>query len=337
MHPTATPSALLGCLLGCALGDSVGLPFENLSRASVARLQRGRQFQQSLAFGRGLVSDDTEHSILVALSCLAAGHDAESFRRELAKRLRWWLLALPPTLGGATARAGAKLLAGWPPGISGVWSAGNGAAMRAPVLGVLLGGCPRELAQFVQASTCITHKDPQAYDGALAAAVAAYCAAQGGPQLPDTAWSKFLVEYRQYFPHGHPLPAALAGVAQAIEQGLSLQQFAATLGCETGVSGYVWHTVPVALYAWLRNPSDLRAAVSDVVSCGGDTDSVAAIAGAIVGAGVGAENVPKDWQSSVLWGAPRPGLANRVGPRALCAKRAAASTRKKSTAGMGSQ
>ncbi|HJW96054.1 MAG TPA: ADP-ribosylglycohydrolase family protein [Thermoanaerobaculia bacterium] len=39
------------------------------------------------------------------------------------------------------------------------------------------------------------------------------------------------------------------------------------------------HTMPVAIYAWLRHPNDVVAAVTECVRCGGDTDSVAAIAG----------------------------------------------------------
>ena len=86
--------ALQGCVLGTAVGDSVGLPFENLSQRSVAKLMR-RPLEQSLLFGKGVVSDDTEHTVMVLLSLLEAGRDAVRFRTCLAKRFRWWLSALP--------------------------------------------------------------------------------------------------------------------------------------------------------------------------------------------------------------------------------------------------
>ena len=84
--------------------------------------------------------------------------------------------------------------------------------------------------------------------------------------------------------------------------------FAASIGCERGVSGYMYHSVPVALHAWLRNAGNLETAIEEVVACGGDTDTVAAIAGSIVGAGVGRAGIPEshlarlwDWPRGAQW------------------------------------
>ena len=147
-HPTLEQS-LAGCLLGTAVGDSIGLPFENLSRRSVSKLVR-LPLSQSLVFGRGLLSDDTEHTQMVALSLLEAGSDAAHFRRRLASRLRWWLLAGPPGVGSATARAILKLWIGVSPASSGVFSAGNGPAMRAAMIGVMRGTEPARLIEMVK-------------------------------------------------------------------------------------------------------------------------------------------------------------------------------------------
>jgi ADP-ribosyl-[dinitrogen reductase] hydrolase len=56
-------------LLGTAIGDSLGLPAENLSRMQIQRRWPG-PWSQRFVFGRGMVSDDTEHSVFVA-QCLA--------------------------------------------------------------------------------------------------------------------------------------------------------------------------------------------------------------------------------------------------------------------------
>lgn len=53
--------ALQGRVLGTAAGDAVGLPFEKLSRAAVARLM-ALPLEHSLVARRGLVSDDTERT-----------------------------------------------------------------------------------------------------------------------------------------------------------------------------------------------------------------------------------------------------------------------------------
>jgi ADP-ribosylglycohydrolase len=58
---TPTADAVIGCMLGTAVGDAIGLPSERLS----PRRQR-RMFSHidshRLFFGRGMTSDDTEHT-----------------------------------------------------------------------------------------------------------------------------------------------------------------------------------------------------------------------------------------------------------------------------------
>jgi ADP-ribosylglycohydrolase len=54
---------------------------------------------------------------------------------------------------------------------------------------------------------------------------------------------------------------------------------------------YVYHTVPVAVYAWLRHYGDFRATVEAALDCGGDTDTVGATAGTLAGATVGAAGI----------------------------------------------
>ncbi|MCP4809501.1 MAG: ADP-ribosylglycohydrolase family protein, partial [Proteobacteria bacterium] len=49
--------------------------------------------------------------------------------------------------------------------------------------------------------------------------------------------------------------------------------------------GYVYHTVPAVIHAWMAYPEDFRNALLDIIGCGGDTDTTGAILGAIVGAG----------------------------------------------------
>ena len=57
-----------------------------------------------------------------------------------------------------------------------------------------------------------------------------------------------------------------------------MADFAASLGLTNGVTGYIYHTVPVAVYAWLRHYGDFRVTLEAVLDCGGDTDTVGAIA-----------------------------------------------------------
>ena len=53
------------CLLGGALGDALGLPAEGLTSRRIARMWRG-SWRHRFFFGKGMVSDDTEHAVMTA-------------------------------------------------------------------------------------------------------------------------------------------------------------------------------------------------------------------------------------------------------------------------------
>lgn len=63
-----------------------------------------------------------------------------------------------------------------------------------------------------------------------------------------------------------------------------MKQFADKMGFSKGISGYAVHTMTMVLFIWLRHRGDFSTIVSEAIACGGDTDSVAAIAGGIAGA-----------------------------------------------------
>ncbi|MBC8298944.1 MAG: ADP-ribosylglycohydrolase family protein [Pelagibacterales bacterium] len=67
---------LQGCLIGAAIGDSVGLPYEGMSSSTGKKLF-GLPNKQKLLFGLGMVSDDTEHLVIVLRSYKKANGDAD--------------------------------------------------------------------------------------------------------------------------------------------------------------------------------------------------------------------------------------------------------------------
>ena len=127
------PSAF-AFLLGTAVGDALGLPYENLSPRRARKLL-GEPVRYRLLFGRGMVSDDTEHACLTAQALVRSGLDPERFGHELAWSLRWWVLGIPAGAGSATLRAAFRLWLGFGFRSSGVRSAGNGPSMRSAILG----------------------------------------------------------------------------------------------------------------------------------------------------------------------------------------------------------
>ena len=280
---------LEGLLLGTAVGDALGLPREGLGPRRAERIF-GSGLRHRFLFGRGMLSDDTEHTAMLAQAWLACDGDVDRFRRLLARGLRWWLLALPAGVGLGTARAIVKLWLGWPATKSGVRSAGNGPAMRSGLLGLVVPGGDEALRSIVSASTRITHSDPRAERAALLVAVAARLGGRAGPGAvtPD----RFLAEARKALPEQDD---ELEEIFGRIERGAEPGEF----GGPGGVSGYAYRSVPAAICAWLRHPGDFRAALTEAVFLGGDADTVGAITGAIAGATMGASGIPGDWVDGI--------------------------------------
>lgn len=286
--------AIEGCILGTAVGDAIGLPYEGVSRARAPRLL-GPADRHRLVFGRGMISDDTEHTCMVAQSLIDADRDVSVFTTRFAQRLRWWILALPAGVGKATARAGFKLWLGARADNAGVFSAGNGPAMRAAILGAAIDDRV-ELVEFVRASSRLTHTDPKAEYGAIAIALAARHARQD-QAINANLWLREVVE--ACGEGASEFVALLRQAVRSVEEGGSTKLFADSLGLDRGVTGYTYHTVPVAIHAWLSQPKDFRNAVISVIECGGDADTTAAIVGGIIGAGEGKDCLPDDWLSGI--------------------------------------
>lgn len=288
--------SIVGCVLGTAVGDALGLPYEGLSRQRGVRLL-GPPDRYRFFFGRGMVSDDTEHTCLVAQALISAGDDLDMLERSLAGRFRWWLLGIPAGVGLATLRAILKLWLGFSPRNSGVFSAGNGPAMRAAILGAAATD-DTSLRATVRISSRITHTDPKAEQGALAIALAAQLAARtpalSAATLRESFCHALYLELSEE-PQAEEFLGLVQRAADSVAGGQSTGEFAQDLGLTNGVSGYTLHSVPVALHAWLSHPQDFAAAVQSVIVCGGDADTTAAMVGGIVGTAVGLEGIPQDW------------------------------------------
>lgn len=282
--------SITGCLFGTALGDALGLPYEGLSRRRALRLL-GRPDRYRFNFGRGMVSDDTEHTCMVAQALIASGGSLGAFRFEFAKRLRFWLLGLPAGVGLATLRSTIRLWLGYRPERSGVFSAGNGPAMRASILGAAVDDLPL-LCELVRASSLVTHRDPRAEHGALAVAFATRLASQHGAGASEI----FRREIKSVLtgPNEEMLNH-FNSVFASFDRQESTLEYCDSIGLSRGVTGFVCHTVPVAIHAWMSHPTDFRSAVISVIECGGDADTTAAIVGGIVGAAVGKSGLPEDW------------------------------------------
>lgn len=287
-----------GVLIGTAVGDALGLPAEGVSRRRIGRLFP-KPWRHRLIFGRGMVSDDTEHTLFVSQALLAQPDSVDAFARRFAWSLRWWFVTLPAGIGLGTLRSIVRLWLGFSPARSGVRSAGNGPAMRAAPIGAMFAGDAAKRQAWVDASTRVTHADPRALVGArVVAELCAWSVRTAAAERP--AAEAFLELLRAA---GEQEPQWLAIVDEmrsAVAQDGSVQAYADSLGLQKGVSGFIYHTVPVVCYAWYRHFGDFEATLTAVLDCGGDTDTTGAIVGALAGAVTGEPGIPRAWIDGII-------------------------------------
>ena len=167
--------------------------------------------------------------------------------------------------------------------------------MRSAILGACFVDDPERRRDFVQASSRLTHRGWQAETAALAVAesVALTMINDGQPDAAEvTSVLRRLSSETEW-------QNTLAALEVSLNQRESVSDFAARLGLERAVSGYSMHVVPVAIHAWLRHPDDFRAALVSALECGGDTDTVGAVVGALAGVNAGKQGIPVEWLHSI--------------------------------------
>jgi len=313
--PPATPSSLdrdraRGALYGLAIGDALGMPTQLLSRRQITErwgpLLTG--FEPAppghpIAAGMpaGAVTDDTEQAVLLGRLLLSGPVDP----REFAAALVAWERDMAARgsldlLGPSTRRAVEAVLAGTPPEETGVSGDTNGAAMRITPVGIKVAADdPRALVDAVQAASLVTHNTSVALAGAaaVAAAVSAGISGAGREGGGVAAVTDIAVEAAQIgAERGHWVAGAdvAARIRWATElvTGLPAEKAAAVIYSLVGTSLATQESVPAAFAVLSAVPGDPWQACLLAASLGGDSDTIAAIAGAIGGAVHGLAALP---------------------------------------------
>jgi len=305
-QPLKFLQAMHGSLFGTAIGDSIGLPYEGMSSKRLAKFNI-LPLRQRFLFGCGMLSDDTEHSCIVAEALIYSKESNNEFSSNLAWSLRFWFLGLPAGIGLATLKACLKLWCFIPVDKSGVFSAGNGPAMRSAILGVYAYDNQILRHELVGISTRITHTDPKALKGALIVAEFAARNTEGNVISADNCMDGLA----EIIGDDEELRNLLSNAVDSARQQQSALDYCRQYNQPKGVGGYIYHTLPVVVQIVLRHNNDFEQAISEAVACGGDTDTVAAIIGGIVGANVGKTGIPSDWLEKLKdWPRNKPYLAS---------------------------
>ncbi|MDX2853651.1 ADP-ribosylglycohydrolase family protein [Actinacidiphila glaucinigra] len=171
-------------------------------------------------------------------------------------------------------------------------SYGNGAAMRVAPLGAWLAADPEGAAEAAAAQAAVSHHHPEAAAGAVAVALAAAFAARsrGGPAPRD-----LLAAVADRVPDSD----VRSGLRTAgrFPEGTSVRHAAEVLGSGYGVSAP--DTVPFALWCAARHLDDLEGGLWETVAGLGDMDTTCAIAGGVIAARTGIDELPPAWRAAL--------------------------------------
>ena len=304
-------SRAYGALAGLALGDALGMPTQAMSpeqiRAvygTITGLVDGDASQPyAPGMPAGSVTDDTEQALLVA-SLLVRGRGTSSGRvaldaGEFAHALLAWEDSMIERgsldlLGPSTKAALERVRAGEDPLTVGGAGTTNGAAMRVTPIGIAMSTAdPEAFADAVWSSCQVTHATRQGFQSAALVAAAVSmgidAARSTTPDLRGLLWKA--LSYVDSLPERGawtPGPDVIAATRRAMQ--LVANPASSSLEClveQVGTSVASAQAIPMAFALLARDPSPQ--ALLDAANIGGDTDTIGAIAGAILGAALGFE------------------------------------------------
>lgn len=314
-------SRAYGALAGLALGDALGMPTQAMSpeqiRAVYGRITGLVDGDASQPYAPGMpagsVTDDTEQALLIA-SLLLRGRGSSSGRValnavEFAHALLAWEDSMIERgsldlLGPSTKAALERVRAGEDPLTVGGEGTTNGAAMRVTPIGIAVSTeDPEAFVEAVWSSCRVTHATRQGFQSAalVAAAVSMGIDAARSPSLDLRSLLWKAVTYVDSLPERGawtPDPDVVAATRRAMQ--LAVNPASSSLEClveQVGTSVASAHAIPMAFALLARDPSPK--ALLDAANIGGDTDTIGAIAGAILGAALGVEVLPADSLSMI--------------------------------------
>ncbi|MDR7253399.1 ADP-ribosylglycohydrolase [Nocardioides sp. BE266] len=286
-----------GVLLGAACGDALGVPYE-FGSAPLAPGEVPRMIGGGLGpYAPGEWSDDTQMAVVVAQVAAEHGLRDEAALDRVVDGWVGWLrdgasdvgnqtrsVLAEVGAGGLTRPAHDARLASYSLHAQTGHTAGNGSLMRTAPVALAFLDDPAALAEQARAISGLTHADPLAGDACVLWCLAIRHAVLGGevPDLGDLV-GEVPSERRDQW----------AGWITDAER---------RMPSDFSPNGFVV-TALQAAWSAVRHPVEMGSptvgSLVAAVHAGNDTDTVAAIAGALLGAAHGASSLPEEWLAVV--------------------------------------
>lgn len=324
--PTFLSSRCAGAMAGLAIGDALGMPVETMTpEAIVKAIGRITKFeaplpgslpcQQNLLAGQ--TTDDTQLAQALAASILRKnGIDMTDIAREHIKAAQKSTVGWGKATLNAVkqmeerARLNQPVVSLFEPKIDAGIGCGNGVAMKiAPVaiwwtLNHMKSWNFEDLFACVKNIGFLTHPDPRASIAAFALAVPINLILRDRFSQPETTLDIIINEVKKIediysLNTADRFSRRLESLWPFLSRTADQLPFRNTreLAKTTGTNCFALESVPFAIAMALRHNHDFQTGILETVNAGGDTDSTAAMAGAIIGAKVGLEGIPHEWLS----------------------------------------
>jgi ADP-ribosylglycohydrolase len=287
-------------IFGHAFGDAIGLGTEFLSKLQVNNyypngLETLNQIVRDAHRRRwkcGDWTDDTDQMICILDSLLSHG---KVDVLDIAGRIYQWAADGGMGIGETVLKVvGSPDFLKQPHSVSErVWlssgrqAAANGAVMRTSVLGIWQNETPEKVKKNAEAVCKITHYDPRCVASCVVVCLAI------SSLLRETPDASILVDSL-----AKEADTIDLRVREYIEKAM-LPDITVLALDETNAIGYTLKAMAAGIWA-LLHPTSYRDGIISVIHEGGDADTNAAVAGAILGARFGFSGIPRIWVDSLL-------------------------------------
>lgn len=294
-------SRIIGTVLGAAIGDAMGHPTEFLPSMHAIHDRYGPKGVQGFELwwerdGARFspYTDDTQMAEAVFRALLEGhGRDLDATMNAMAARFVEW--SRNPQGGhrapGNACMAGCRALergAPWSEA-GGPTDGGCGSVMRVYPFALMFADDAERAEDWAVAHSKLTHRDPIALAACAAMVHAVRLNLEDAP--PDHVVTTMARAARKYSPTtADMIERAVDDAASGVAPDVTLDR----------LRGWAAHeAIAAAAYVYARQHHDPIAAILEGANTPGDSDSIATLAGALVGARHGEEGLPADWRRDV--------------------------------------
>jgi ADP-ribosylglycohydrolase len=302
MTNTDRRDRIAGAILAAAIGDALGHPTEFMSMPDIidtfgpAGVVGFEKWWTRVGHRFAPYTDDTQMAELVARALVAEHHDLDVAMTNLAERFINW--AHNPQGGhrapGTACLSGCRALergVAWAEA-GGATAGGCGSVMRAWPCGLIFVDDVQRAEAWAVAQSRLTHNDPIALAASAAVAVGTAYSVQG---IHITSVVDAMVAAAARY--SEPTSAMIARAAHEARTFTTDDDIASVYDRLRAWAAH--EAIAAATFAFIRHADDPRSALLEGANTPGDSDSIASIAGALVGARCGLRALPTDWVNDV--------------------------------------